>query len=335
MTAGDISGSCGLRFVAGLALCFALAAPGFAQQGYPSKPVKFITGVPPGGPSDFVSRLIAEGLTVSLGQPVVVENRPGGGTTIGQAAVATAAPDGYTIGLISNAPTTAAPLLQKLPYEPTGFTPIALVADVPLMVLVQPSMGVKTLGELVARVKASPGKFNYASDGVGSSTHLGFELLKIRAGSLDVTHIPFKGTAEILMGYGSNDVQMSITGVQAALGTVRDGRIQALAITGPNRLPALPDVPTMKEADVPALRGVNLSSWFAVAGPAGLPADIQIRLYRDIVAYLSKPEVKTRMESAGGLTVLTGSPQDLSRLISDSTAQWKETIEKANIRIQN
>lgn len=306
-----------------------------SAQEWPSKPIRFFVGTPPGGPTDFISRIIADGLSVSLGQPVVVENRPGGGTTIGQAAIATSAPDGYTIGLITNAPTTAAPLLQKLPYTPDSFTPIAQVAEVPILFLAHPSLNVKTLAELIELVKANPDKYNYGSDGVGTVTHLGYELFKTRAGNLNVLHVPHKGSGEILTSYGSGSIQMSITGVQAALGHVKEGKITALAVTGTKRLDSLPDVPTVGELDLPGvdLKGVDLSTWFAVGGPAGLPPEIQERLNRDILAILNEPTTKQKIEAVGGIQVKTGSSQDLADVIAQSRAQWQEAINTAKITI--
>jgi len=312
----------------------AVTTSAFAQE-WPSKPINFIVGTPPGGPTDFISRIIADGLSAKLGQTVVVENRPGGGTTIGQAAIATAEPDGYTIGLITNAPTTAAPLLQKLPYNPDSFTPIAQVASVPILFLVHPSMEVSSLGELIELVKAHPDEYNYGSDGVGTVTHLGFELFKSRAGDLDVMHVPHKGSPEILASYGSGAIQMSITGVQAAIGHVKEGQIKALAVTGSSRLSSLPDVPTFGELDLPDVdfKGIDLSTWFAVGGPAGLSTEIQERLNKEIVAILNEPATKEKVQALGGILVKTGSPQELAEVIAMSRAQWQEAIETAQISI--
>lgn len=308
------------------------AIPAWSQDAYPTKPVAFLVGNPPGGPSDFVARLVGDALTASMGQGFVVENRSGGGGAIAMTAIANAEPDGYTIALGQAGPMTVAPNLQNLPYKADSFTPIAKIADTPMAFLVSPELGVNTIDELVALIRANPGKFNYGSDGIGTSTHLAFELFRSRVGDLDVEHIPFKGSAEILQNYASGSIQMSITGVQAALGQVKEGSIKALAVSSAERLPALPDVPTMTEA---GFKDLEISSWTMLIGPSGLPDPIRDRLADEFHKVMAKPELVEKMTKLGALIPDYRGPAESKALIERFDSQWKKVIADAGIKAQN
>jgi tripartite-type tricarboxylate transporter receptor subunit TctC len=282
--------------------------------------------------SDFLSRLVADGISPALGQPVLVENRPGGGGggNIMFNMLATSAPDGYTLGLGTSG-MVVSPAVSKLSWDPVkNFAPISLLAEGIFVLVASSAIGASNVAELIAAAKANPGKFNYASDSTGTSTHLGMELLKMRMGGIDIVHVPYKGAGEKAASLRAGDTHMTLNSLSPAiLAMMKEGRLRAIVSLTPKRLPELPDVQTLQEAGI---SGVQLTSWFAVIGPAGLPAEVQQRLNREVVALLARPEVAERI-AKGGNTPRSSSPEELGTLIASTFRQWKEVAERANIRI--
>lgn len=273
-----------------------LAAPSLAvaQEAWPSRPVRMIVPFPPGGAADIVARLLATHFQQSLGRPFVIENRPGAGSAIGVDALAKAAPDGYTIGLINIAANAILPVVrrQPLPYRPIeDFAPISNLAVTPALLLVNPQRlpDVRSVADLVARARANPDALNYGSSGVGSSLHLGMELFMAKAG-IRMTHVPFTGGGPLLQALvaGHIDVSLDVAATTAQL--LREGRIRALATTAPARMPSYPELPALNES----YPGAELASWHGLAAPAGTPPVILTRLAGETQAFLRMPETAER-----------------------------------------
>jgi tripartite-type tricarboxylate transporter receptor subunit TctC len=300
----------------------------FAQEKYPIRPVRLIVPFAPGGGADISARAVAAKLSERLGQQFVVENRGGAGGNLGTELAAKAAPDGYTLILVSSS-YGANPALYKLAYDPiTGFEPITLVSQQPFVVVVHPSVPAKTLKELIALAKAKPGTLNYASSGAGGIVHLGTELFKTMAG-VDIVHIPYKGGNtshnDLIAGF----IQVYFGTILSTLPVVKNGRLRALAVTTTMRNAALPDIPTVSEAGVP---GYAFSGWYAVLAPARTPRDITTLLNRETVALLQAPDVKERL-AAEGSTVVASTPEQLTAHLKQEIAKWDKVVKQANIRL--
>lgn len=295
---------------------------------WPTKPIKLVVPFPPGGLIDNMARLMAPSLARELGQPVVVDNKPGAGGNLGARDVARAAPDGYTL-LMASPPLTINPALYKaLPYDPSSLTPIGLLGRVPNVLLVNPSSGVQSVADLTSQAKARPGKINYASNGNGTSLHLSAELYKSRAG-IFVAHIPYRGAAAAQSGLLGGEVGFMFDNLPSAMGLIQSGRVKALAVTTPQRSSALPNVPTMQEA---GLSGYSVFAWFGVAAPTGLPAAVQQKLEQSLQRVAQVEEVKTAMAKAGAEPTWMGSTAMASFMQAD-TAQWKKVAEFAKIAL--
>jgi tripartite-type tricarboxylate transporter receptor subunit TctC len=281
-----------------LLLAVALAAQaGFAvAQAWPNKPIRLIIGFPPGGGADGVARPIAEALSKELGQPVIVDNRPGAGTTLAASAAATAAPDGYTLFMHnSSIYGSLQAVFKDYKFQPKDFTPISLWTTAPLVVAVPATLPVKTLEELIAMARAQPGKLNYASSGVGGGTHLP-SLLFVNAAKLDMVHVPYKGGAPALQGVASGETQITFATPPSALPLVRAGKLKLLAVTTPQRSKLFPELPTVAESGVP---GYDYPFWFGLFGPAGLPEAVVTRLFEASRKVLTDPELVKRLEASG------------------------------------
>ncbi len=279
------------------ALCFAVSlwVPAHAQS-YPDRVVKFIVPFSPGGVTDVVARPVAQRLAVMWGQQTIVENRPGAGSTIGAEAVARARPDGYTLLFSGNTHAVAAALYKRIPFDAVGdFTPVALVAEQPSVLVVHPSVPAKSTAELITLAAAQPGKLNYASSGNGSSQHL-FAALFLAMAGVQMTHVPYKGSGPALAELLSGQVPVSVPSISNALSHIQAGKLRALAVTSSKRAASLPDVPTLDEAGV---RGYDAALWFCVLGPKGLPADVVTKLYESIAEALRSPEVQTAYATQG------------------------------------
>lgn len=318
------------NFIAG-AVGTALAPLGLqvnAQTGWPLRPVRLVVPFPPGGLVDNMARLIGPRLAQALGQPVVIDNKPGAGGNIGAAEVARAAADGYTL-LMASPPLTISPAVYTtLPYQPSQLAPIALVGRVPNVMLVNPASGIASVADLTARAKARPGKMNYASNGNGTSLHLSAELYKSTAGVF-LTHIPYRGAAAALTGLLSGEVDMMFDNLPSAIGQIQAGRLKALAVTTAQRSSALPNVPTLVEAGVP---GFDVSAWFGLAGPAGLPAPVVTLLERQLARIAADPEVIATMARQGADPAAMDSPAFRAFMATDA-GRWKKVADFAKIQL--
>jgi tripartite-type tricarboxylate transporter receptor subunit TctC len=317
--------------LAALALIVLLGAPPAARaDDWPSRPIRLIVPFPPSGSNDIVGRMIAAQLSERLGKQVVVDNRPGAGSTIGAAMAASAPADGYTLLLISAAFVFNPSLYKSLPYDPANaFTPVAMLGAGPVALLVYPKLGVNTLSELIALAKAKPGQLNYATAGVGSLQHLASELFKMQAG-IDIVHVPYKGGAPAMMDVASGQAQMTISTLLQSLPLVRDGLLKPLAVSGLKRSAVTPDLPTMDESGLP---GYDATNWWGVLAPAGTPEEILARLDREIAGILASPETQKRF-SAEGAEAVRISRQEFGRFVAAETNKWARVVKQAGIQTE-
>ncbi|OGA53215.1 MAG: hypothetical protein A3F74_07025 [Betaproteobacteria bacterium RIFCSPLOWO2_12_FULL_62_58] len=300
-----------------------------AADGYPSKPIRIVCPFPPGGGLDFVSRTLGEKLAERLGQPVVVDNRPGASGSIGAGIVAKAAPDGYTVLLASSSTMAVNPALQRLSYQAVikDFTPVSLVSRVSYVLVVHPSVAAKSVAELIRLAKSQPSRLNYASSGTGSASHLAMELFKNMAG-VDLTHIPYKGSSPAVIDLIGGQVQTGFNNLIPALPHVKSGRLRALGVSGPARSAAMPEVPTIAESGLP---GYEALQWYGVLLPARAPRVIIDRLHQEIGAILRLPEVRERLTHEGG-DVIGSTPGQFASHIENEIAKWTKVVNAANIR---
>lgn len=307
-----------------------LATPLLAMaQGdaWPSRPITYLVPFTPGGSTDVIGRVIAQKLGEVLGQAVVVDNKPGAAGAVGAGYVAKAKPDGYTLfgGTISTHAINAS-LYKNLPYDPVkDFDPIALVAFLPNVLIVDPALGVNSVAELVALLKKDPSKRTFASSGAGTSTHLAGEMLGDMIG-VKLTHIPYKGTPPAMLDVSSGQVTFMFDQITAALPLVQGGKLKLLAVTSAKRMALAPTLPTMQEAGVP---GFEMASWQAVYAPKGLPAPIALRLSTEINKILRTPEVKDKLTNQLGMEVAAGSPAELAALMQKEIPRWGELVRKS------
>jgi tripartite-type tricarboxylate transporter receptor subunit TctC len=294
---------------------------------YPERPVTIVVPFAPGGANDVVVRIIQQPLSEALGQPVIVENRGGAGGNIGFGFVARARPDGYTLLLAPNSFTVNPSLYEKAPYDPfKDFEPVAEISFFPVAFAVRPDLNVNTLAELIARAKETPGRLNYSTPGPGTLPHLATELLKLRTG-IDMVHIPYSGAAPAAQALISKTVDVGTMSISVAMPLIQAGQLKALAVTGAERWPDLPDVPTVEETGVPA--SVS-ETWQGVLVPAGTPPDVVERLAKALVEIAQRPDVRERLRNAGFAATGRG-PQAFAKRIADDVPKWKAVIEKARI----
>jgi len=309
---------------------FAALAIGASAQPYPTKPIRLVVPFPAGGTTDVLARAAAQKLTETLGQPVVVDNRPGAGGNIGAELVAKSPPDGYTL-LMGTVGTHAInpSLYPKMPYDHVrDFVPVILVAGVPNVLVINPALPVNSVQELIAYAKANPGKLNFASSGNGTSIHLSGELFKTMAG-VQITHVPYKGSAPALQDLVGGQVQLMFDNLPSALALIKGGRLKALAVTSKERAPALPDVPTMTESGLP---GFEASSWFGLLAPAGTPQPVVAKLNAEIAKWLASPEAKEKL-LAQGANAAGGTPEDFTRHIAAETAKWQKVVKESGAKV--
>jgi tripartite-type tricarboxylate transporter receptor subunit TctC len=319
-----------LLLVSGAAGAIGLARGLFAQAPYPSKPIKIIAPVQPGGGVDLVARTIGDRLGPVLGQPIVVENQSGGGGIVGSMATARAAPDGYTlmVGYVGTHGTN--PAVRKLPYDAVrDFTPIAMVGGTPNVLVVPPTLPVTTLAEFVRYVKANPGKLSYGSSGPGTLTHLAMEQLKVAA-DLDVVHVPYRGIGPAFADILGGQTQAMFPGLAAALPHIKAGKVRALAVTGRKRHPLLPDVPTFEESGYTGFDGVQ---WYGIVGPANLSPAIVKRLNEEINRLLDTPELRERL-SGEALEPMPMSPEQFAQYIREDIARWTKLARERHIELE-
>ncbi len=315
-----------------LACSLAAAVPVLAQGTYPSKPIRLVVPFPPGGSPDVLARTIAQKITEATGAAVVVENVPGAGGTIGADRVAKASADGYTL-LMGHVGTLAfAPhVYPQLPYDPVkSFAPVAWVARVPNVMAITPSLPVKTVGEWIAYLKARPGQVNYGSGGNGSAAHLAVEYFKLATQTF-IVHVPYRGTAPSVSDAVAGQVQMVFTGAPAIIPMVKAGKLRALAVSSPQRLEALPDVPTLAESGVPGLAQFEADQWYGVVAPTGTPAAVVQKLNQIINASLSSAEVSARLRSEGAWAT-PATPEAFGQMIQKEIARWRPVVSKAGVR---
>jgi tripartite-type tricarboxylate transporter receptor subunit TctC len=312
----------------GVAL-FALSTSTFAQT-WPAKPIKWIVPFAPGGTTDILARTIGEKLTVALGQPIIVENKPGAGGGVGAEFTAKAPPDGYTImgGTISTHAINAS-LYKTLPYDPVkDFVPITLIARVPNMLVVNPDIPAKNVAELITLLKANPGKYSFASSGNGTSQHLSGELFKSVAG-VDMQHIPYKGSPPALQDVVGGQVAMTFDNITTAWPLAKGGKLRALAVTTAKRSAVAPDVPTLSES---GLAGYEVGSWQGVFAPAGTPPAIVKRLNAEIVKIINMPDVKEKLIGLGAEPVGDTS-EEFAALVKTEVVKWAEVVKKSGAKV--
>ena len=305
-----------------------LPAPPLFAQTYPARPVRVIVPYTAGGSLDLIGRVYAKGLTDSLGQPFVVDNRGGANGNVGTEAVANAAPDGYTLVITASSNLTINPnVYRKMPFDvQRDLAPISLVAVQRNILVVNPSLPVTSVKELVALAKARPGSINYGSSGVGSSAHMSSELFRLVTGA-EMTHVPYKGVGPATNDLLAGQIPLMFNNLAVATPFVKNGRLRALAVTGHGRHPTLPEVPSMSEAGFP---GVDVSLWEAVLAPAATPADVINKLNAEVIKAGLNAEVRQRLASAGA-DAATGTPQQLAQMIRVETARWAKVVKDAKI----
>jgi tripartite-type tricarboxylate transporter receptor subunit TctC len=308
-----------------------LQTAGAAAQAWPAKPIRLMVPFPPGGSTDIVARIVAQKLGEKLGQPIVIENRGGAGGTIGTALIAKSAPDGYNLAVASTSTHVVAPgVYAKLDYDPVkDFAPVGLMAISPYLLVVNPSVPAKSVQELVALAKKQPGKLNYASAGVGSTTQLAMEMLKSASGTF-MLHIPYNGNGPAGTAVVGGQVEILFGSLPALLGHAKGGRVRALAVGTPKRSPSLPDVPTVAESGYP---GFDASLWLAIVAPAGTPQAIIDRVNREIASIVSAADTREAFDKAG-TEPLTGTPADLAAMIRDGVPKYAQIIKRAGVKAE-
>jgi tripartite-type tricarboxylate transporter receptor subunit TctC len=319
------------RLTAALAVVIAAAwlSPAVAQN-YPNKPVRIMAPFPPGGLVDVLARALGDEMSKSLGQPVIVENKPGAGGNIGADVVAKAEPDGYTLLMTSPGIQSINQFLYKtMPFDPEkAFVPISMVADMTMLVAVHPKTKIKTLKELLDFARANPGKLNFGSAGIGTTGHLGQELL-VHVGKMKVTHVPYRGAAPAVKDLIAGQIDGVVDNPPTVLAHIRAGTITALAVAGKQRIAVLPEVPTAAEAGLP---GWEASSWFGLVAPAGTPPAVIKRLHAEVAKAMKSPLMQKL--SARGMRMVGDSPEEFGAFIIAERKKWGEIIKAANIKVQ-
>jgi tripartite-type tricarboxylate transporter receptor subunit TctC len=316
-----------LRWIPLMVLAFA----GLSHaQTWPTRPVRIVVPVSPGGTTDLLARAVGEALSKSLGQPFVIDSKPGAAGSIGSLEVARAPNDGYTLLAGTSSTHAVNPAITPtLKYKAVeDFTPIALLAEANNLLLVSPSVGVKDMKELLAVARQKPGELNYASSGIGSFGHLAFEALGAQAG-VKFTHVPYKGTAAAMADLMGGTIQMAVDAVPSALPYVKDGRLRGAAVTGTRRSTLAPDIATVAESGVP---GFSVLSWFGLYAPRGLPPQLARRINEEVNKVLHTPEMVARF-SAMGIDPGTGSPEEFAAMVAKDTARWAKLAKDLNLKV--
>ena len=311
-------------------MCFAALAFSALAQTYPAKPVRLIVPFPPGGSADILARAIGQKAGEGLGQQFIVDNRPGAGTAIGAEALARSAPDGYTvmIGTVSSHAINPA-LNPKLPFHPVkDFTPVSLVATIPFAMIVHPSVPARNVQEFIALARAKPGSLNYSSAGSGTSNHLSGELLKSMSG-IDIVHVPYKGSAPALNDLIAGQVSLMFDLVLTAAPHIKSGAVRGIAVTSAQRSSALPELPTVAESGVP---GYEVSAWFGIFGPAGLPAAVAQRLNAEFVKAVQQPDLRQRLASQGA-EPLTSTPEEFASYLRSEIDKWAKVVKASGMKV--
>lgn len=317
------------RLIIAAAVVTAALAPAMGQQAYPNKTVRMIVPFPPGGASDLVARIVADKLSTKWGQTVVIENLGGAGSNIGVSALARATPDGYTIGLINSSSHGANKALYKarLPFDPEkDFAPVTQMVLTPNVIVINPAkVPAKTLAELIAYAKANPGKLNFGSSGVGSSLHVGMEMLQEATGT-KMNHVPYRGSGPMMTDLLAGQVDLAMDGAAVAWPHVESGKLRALAISTPNRAPFLPDLPALSET----YPGFDVTAWHGLAAPANTPKAIVDKVSADVRDILASPEIKASLESKK-IIPLGMTPEAFASFIGNELRKWTAAVEKAGV----
>jgi tripartite-type tricarboxylate transporter receptor subunit TctC len=313
-----------------IALCVAAVAstttPGAAQQ-WPTQPVRIVVGFGPGSTPDLMARLVADHLSMRLGKPFVVENKAGAGGNLGVAEVARAAPDGSTLGLTIPGPLIVNPMTSQLPYDPkTDIAPITIIGTQPTVLVASTRLGVSTLPELITKLKQNPGKYNYASIGVGSVSHIAMELVSLASGT-QIVHLPYKGSPEAITALIAGDAQIAALPPISVIEQTRAGRLRMLAVSTPKRWPLLPEVPTFVEAGLP---DVQAETWGALIAPAQTPRPIVDKIYNEVKATLATPEAQEQMKKLF-FEPVGSSPNEFAALLRDEETRWSKVIAKTGL----
>lgn len=318
-----------------LSIAAALSAPvhdAFAQTApsagmYPTRAVRMIVPFPPGGGTDLISRTVAQRLSETWGQPVVVDNRAGANGIIGTEAAARAKPDGYTLLVVIATHAINPSLYPRLPYDTAkDFAPITLMAQYPFIITIHPSLPAKTVKELIALARSRPGQLSYASSGNGSGPHLGFELFK-SAAKIDVVHVPYKGAGPANIDLISGQVQLMFNNFLAAMPQIKAGRLRVLAVTSATRSQVMPDLPTLSESGVP---GFDVTGWYVLLAPAGTPQQIVAKVQADTASTLRVPAVNTRLSSEGAQPI-GSTPEQLTKFLANEERKWAKVIKDAKV----
>ncbi len=311
------------------AIAVSAVSPTAGAQSYPMRPVRWIVGYPPGGATDITARLIGQWLSERLGQPFVIENRAGASGNIGTELVAKAAPDGYTLLLVNAGNTINETFYDKLNFAfLRDITAVASIVRVPLMMLINPSMPIKTVPEFIAYAKSNPGKLNMASPGIGTPHHVAGELFKMMA-NVEMIHVPYRGSTPALTDLIGGQVHVAFDTTTAAIEYVRSGKLRALAVTTAQRSEALPDVPTMADF----IPGYEATGWYGVGAPKSTPAEIIDKLNREINAALVDGSVSARLDALG-VTVVTGSPAEFAKFMAEETEKWAKVVKFSGMKAQ-
>jgi len=302
--------------------------PLYAQQ-YPTRPIKIIVPFGPGGFTDVAARILQKELAPAIGQPVIIENKPGAGSTIGTSEVAKAAPDGYTLAMISTAHVISPHLYRSMPYDALkDFTPVMKLAEGPYVLVIHPSLAVKSVADLIAAARAQPNTIDYASSGNGSAQHL-VGALFVTMANAPLSHVPYKGSSQAMNDVLGGQVKVSFVGVPNALPNLQTGKLKALAVTTRKRYAELPDVPTLEEAGVP---GYDATIWLGLLAPPATPREVVMKLNAAITRILAEPDAKKLMASAG-VEVATSSPEEFAALLRSEFDRWGKVVKETGATV--
>jgi tripartite-type tricarboxylate transporter receptor subunit TctC len=319
----------GVRQVLVACAALVLAYQAYAQN-YPVRPLRLVVPFSAGGAADVPGRILTQKLSETLGHQVVVDNRPGAGSTIGAELVAKAPPDGYTLLTISNTHFVSAALYKKLTYDAVNdYSPVTQVTSAPNVIVVHPSLPVKTVKELIALAKAKPGKIDYASSGNGSTQHLTGALFCKMAG-IEMTHIPYRGSGPVTADLLSGQVTVGFPGIAGMLQHIKAGKLRALAVTSAKRSPELPDLPTVAQAGV---KGYDVTAWFGVAGPKGVPRDIVLKLHTELLRILKNPDVQRLLLTAGQEVAWQETPELFGEMLKVESAKWARMVKESGAQV--